>query len=37
MTIILNQIQRVLNPTNVGNNFLLLAQISVMLVISDKK
>jgi hypothetical protein len=28
----LNQIQSVLNPTKVGSNFLLLAQISLILV-----
>jgi hypothetical protein len=33
----LNQTHKVLNPTNVGSSFLLLAQISVMLVARVKK
>jgi hypothetical protein len=33
----LNQIQSVLNPTKVGSNFLLLAQISVILVNNANK
>jgi hypothetical protein len=33
----LSQIQSVLNPTKVGNSFLLLAQISVILVAKVKK